>query len=32
MSLVGAGVVAALGVGRMTRFRTLRDLQPSVIG
>ncbi|WP_125129897.1 YhgE/Pip domain-containing protein [Microbacterium sp. 10M-3C3] len=30
--LVGAGLVAALGVGRMTRHRTLRDLQPSVIG
>lgn len=30
--LVGAGVIAALGVSRMTRFRTLRDLQPSIIG
>ena len=30
--LVGAGVVAALGVWRMTRSRTLRDLQPSIIG
>lgn len=30
--LVGAGVVAALGVTRMTHFRTLKDLQPSVIG
>jgi putative membrane protein len=30
--LVGAGVLAAIGVSRMTRFRTLRDLQPSVIG
>ncbi|MFG6503630.1 YhgE/Pip family protein [Microbacterium sp. P05] len=30
--LVGAGIVAAIGVGRMTRFRTLRDLQPSLIG
>ncbi|MFG6444558.1 YhgE/Pip family protein [Microbacterium sp. P07] len=30
--LVGAGIAAAIGVGRMTRFRTLRDLQPSVIG
>ncbi|WP_426322870.1 YhgE/Pip family protein [Microbacterium sp. E-13] len=30
--LVGAGIVAAIGVTRMTRFRTLRDLQPSVIG
>ena len=30
--LVGAGVVAAIGVTRMTHFRTLRDLQPSVIG
>ncbi|MFC8681803.1 YhgE/Pip family protein [Microbacterium ureisolvens] len=30
--LVGAGVIAAIGVTRMTHFRTLRDLQPSVIG
>ncbi|MFJ6651720.1 YhgE/Pip family protein [Microbacterium sp. NPDC091313] len=30
--LVGAGILAAVGVARMTRFRTLRDLQPSVIG
>ncbi|GAA5084389.1 YhgE/Pip domain-containing protein [Microbacterium yannicii] len=30
--LVGAGLVAAIGVTRMTHFRTLRDLQPSVIG
>lgn len=30
--LVGAGVLAAIGVTRMTHFRTLRDLQPSVIG
>ncbi|WP_106815745.1 YhgE/Pip domain-containing protein [Microbacterium timonense] len=30
--LVGAGIVAAIGVTRMTHFRTLRDLQPSVIG
>ena len=30
--LVGALVVAALGVTRMTHFRTLRDLQPSLIG
>ncbi|MGP3533522.1 YhgE/Pip family protein [Microbacterium sp. RD1] len=30
--LVGGGVVAALGAGRMSRFRTLRDLQPSIIG
>jgi putative membrane protein len=30
--LVGAGILAAIGVGRMTRFRTLRDLQPSIIG
>lgn len=30
--LVGAGILAAIGVARMTRFRTLRDLQPSVIG
>ena len=27
--LVGAGLVAAIGVTRMTHFRTLRDLQPS---
>jgi len=30
--LVGALVVAAIGVTRMTHFRTLRDLQPSLIG
>ena len=30
--LVGAVLVAALGVARMTRNRTLRDLQPSLIG
>lgn len=30
--LLGAGVLAALGVWRMTRSRTLRDLQPSLIG
>ncbi|MEZ3161873.1 YhgE/Pip family protein [Microbacterium sp. BWT-B31] len=30
--LVGAGAVAAVGVTRMTHFRTLRDLQPSIIG
>lgn len=30
--LAGAGVIAALGVSRITRFRTLRDLQPSIIG
>jgi len=30
--LVGALVVAALGVTRMTHRRTLRDLQPSLIG
>lgn len=30
--LLGAGVLAAIGVTRMTHFRTLRDLQPSVIG
>lgn len=30
--LLGAGILATLGVTRMTRFRTLRDLQPSVIG
>ena len=30
--LLGAGILATIGVARMTRFRTLRDLQPSVIG
>ncbi|GAA2034251.1 YhgE/Pip domain-containing protein [Agromyces tropicus] len=30
--LVGAFVLAAIGVTRMTHFRTLRDLQPSLIG
>jgi putative membrane protein len=30
--LVGALVAAAIGVTRMTHFRTLRDLQPSLIG
>ncbi|MET0812323.1 MAG: YhgE/Pip domain-containing protein [Microbacterium sp.] len=30
--LGGAGVLAAIGVTRMTHFRTLRDLQPSIIG
>ncbi|GAA2980131.1 putative membrane protein [Microbacterium terrae] len=30
--LVGAGILAAIGVTRMTHFRTLRDLQPSIIG
>lgn len=30
--LVVALVVAALGVARMTHFRTLRDLEPSLIG
>jgi putative membrane protein len=30
--LIGAGLLAAIGVTRMTHFRTLRDLQPSVIG
>ncbi|MDF0512106.1 YhgE/Pip domain-containing protein [Agromyces sp. H3Y2-19a] len=30
--LVGALVVSAIGVTRMTHFRTLRDLQPSLIG
>ncbi|MGO3885064.1 MAG: YhgE/Pip family protein [Mycetocola sp.] len=30
--LLGALVASAIGVGRMTRFRTLRDLQPSLIG
>lgn len=29
--LIGAGTIAALGVTRMTHFRTLRDLQPSII-
>ena len=32
MWLVGALVLAAIGVTRMTRRRTLRDLQPSLIG
>ncbi|GAA1507912.1 YhgE/Pip domain-containing protein [Agromyces terreus] len=30
--LVGALAIAAIGVTRMTHFRTLRDLQPSLIG
>ncbi|MEJ3405930.1 YhgE/Pip domain-containing protein [Rathayibacter sp. YIM 133350] len=30
--LAGAFAVAAIGVTRMTHFRTLRDLQPSLIG
>ncbi|ANJ28322.1 YhgE/Pip domain-containing protein [Agromyces aureus] len=30
--MVGALVLAAIGVTRMTHFRTLRDLQPSLIG
>ncbi len=30
--LTGALVLAAIGVGRMIRHRTLRDLQPSLIG
>jgi len=30
--LVGALVLAAIGVTRMTHYRTLRDLQPSLIG
>ncbi|WP_439591215.1 YhgE/Pip family protein [Microbacterium sp.] len=30
--LAAAGVAAAIGVTRMTHFRTLRDLQPSIIG
>lgn len=30
--LVGGLVLAAIGVTRMTHFRTLRDLQPSLIG
>ena len=29
--LAGAGVLAAIGVTRMTHFRTLRDLQPSIM-
>lgn len=32
MWLVGALLLAAIGVTRMTRRRTLRDLQPSLIG
>jgi putative membrane protein len=28
----GALVLAAVGVTRMTHYRTLRDLQPSLIG
>jgi len=30
--VVGALVLAAVGVTRMTHFRTLRDLRPSLIG
>jgi putative membrane protein len=30
--LAGGLVLAAIGVTRMTHFRTLRDLQPSLIG
>ena len=30
--LLGALVMTAIGVGRMMRSRTLRDLQPSLIG
>ena len=30
--LLGALVIAAIGVTRMTHYRTLRDLQPSLIG
>ncbi|WP_395245266.1 YhgE/Pip family protein [Agromyces sp. MMS24-K17] len=30
--LLGALAIAAIGVTRMTHFRTLRDLQPSLIG
>jgi len=30
--MLGALVVAGIGVTRMTHFRTLRDLQPSLIG
>ncbi|WP_448811522.1 YhgE/Pip family protein [Agromyces bauzanensis] len=30
--LIGALVAAAIGVTRMTHYRTLRDLQPSLIG
>ena len=29
---LGALVIAAIGVTRMTHYRTLRDLQPSLIG
>jgi putative membrane protein len=32
MWLVGALLLAAIGVTRMTHKRTLRDLQPSLIG
>jgi len=30
--LLGALALAAIGVARMTRRRTLRDMQPSLIG
>ncbi len=30
--LVGGVLLAAIGVTRMTHHRTLRDLQPSLIG
>ena len=30
--MLGGLVLAAIGVTRMTHFRTLRDLQPSLIG
>ena len=30
--LVGGLVLAAIGVTRITHYRTLRDLQPSLIG
>jgi putative membrane protein len=32
MWLGGALVLAAIGVTRMTHYRTLRDLRPSLIG
>jgi putative membrane protein len=30
--MAGALLLAAIGTTRMTHFRTLRDLQPSLIG
>jgi putative membrane protein len=30
--MIGALIFAAIGTTRMTHFRTLRDLQPSLIG